>query len=451
MDAYLEEGVWIVTADIEGFNIDKEDHQDPRELKLFSGNFVREPKVARDDDPPVGYKWVQAGPFRDGAEVPGLIGIVPLKSIKRIEKNALRIAHDNAGATATNIVTKAGVKKSEKGDEVNLLINRTIEPTDKIGRKYANPKDEAKKFVKGFKFEDGEFLQDTEEPLINLCGRMIKIDGSKGRVKPRNLQLLEYPWGLPNQIPTASSGAGKKSASTATPGKQGILGTTDKTDPRYHYSKGMDVKDFKIVDLRAHCVARGYAPAQYGKTKVAMLATLVKHDAKKAIMDKAMGKAVAGTVHGLPMRRVLADVSKKDGPPKMPPFFATEIVLEIGKGDADDPATWVKDYEGRLGRIDESNLEPIIGAWGIELDIMRWNQILNDIRKDVGYGKPPKAAKPPGEKKKAAPAKKPAPAKKSAPAKKPAGPQAAEPAPGAADKKRPAEETAEPPGKKVKQ
>ncbi|KAJ8058567.1 hypothetical protein OCU04_012745 [Sclerotinia nivalis] len=378
VDTYLREGVWIVTEDVEGYKAGLEDHQDPRELRIFKGCFVREPTVAQEEDAPQGYKWVQAGPYVDGGPRPGFIGIVPLKKLKRIERNALRNAHDIARANA--------VKKDDKGLWIDFYVHRTIEATFKIDRKYANPKEPTKKFVKGFTFEDSEFLLDTQEPLKDLYPRMTKMDGTSGRVKPRNLQFLKKSWGLPEQLPIAAKGNKKKPADVLTPRKKAILVITDKTDARYQYRKNMDANDFKIKDLRLHCQARGLAFEEYGKTKVSMLASLVKHDRSEAVKNKAMEIKETENTDGLPMRRVLADVPKKAGPPKMPPFFATEIVLEIGKGNADDPATWVRDYEGRLGRIDEDNLEPIKGAWGIELDMMRWNQIIGDMRKDAGWG-----------------------------------------------------------------
>ncbi|KAF7867163.1 hypothetical protein EAF04_005247 [Stromatinia cepivora] len=429
VDAYLREGVWIVTEDVEGYQADHEDHQDHRELRIFAGCFVREPAVAPEEDAPQGYKWVQAGPYVDGALRPGFIGIVPLRKLKRIERDALRDAHDIAGATAVNILKKDAVKKDDKGLWIDFRVHRTIEATLKIDRKYANPKEPMKKFVRGFTFEDNEFLLDTEEPLKNLYPRMIKMDGTSGRVKPRNLQFLEKSWGLPEQLPIAGKGNKKKPAAVLTPGKKAILGIMDKTDARYQYRRDMDAKDFKIKDLRLHCQARGLDFKEYGKTKVSMLASLVKHDRSGAIMNKAKENKVAEPIEGLPMRRVLADIPRKAGPPKTPPFFATEIVLEIGKGNADDPATWVRDYEGRLGRIDEDNLEPIKGAWGIELDMMRWNRIIGDMRKDAGWGN---KSKEQNEK-----------AASKAPAPKP-------PASKEDNKKRPADESAEPPSKKTK-
>ncbi|CAD6447783.1 8750c1be-dc10-4543-9081-cb3a706f3031 [Sclerotinia trifoliorum] len=442
VDAYLKEGVWIVTEDSQGYQADLEDHQDPRELEISKGCFVREPAVAQADPAPQGYKWVQAGPYVNGASNPGMIGIIPLRKLKKIERNVLRHAHDIAGANAVNILKNNAVKKDGRGLWLDFYIHRSIEATSKTGRKYADPKDPAKKFVKGFTFEDGEFLLDTHEPLKRLCARMIRMDGTSGRVKARNLQFLERAWGLPEQLPIAVKGSQKRPDAVFTPGMKAISGIVDKTDARYQYRKDMDVQDFKIKDLRLHCQARGLDFQEYGRTKVSMLAALVKYDSSGVIRSKAVETKQPEPVDepGLPLRRVLADVPKIAGPPKMPPFHATEIVLEIGKGTADDPATWVRDYEGRFGRIDEKNLEPIKGAWGIELDMLRWNKMIGDMRKDAGWGSNSKA-----QKEKAA-------SKARAPKAKAAASKAAAPKPPTAkkDKKRPASEYAGPPAKRTR-
>ncbi|KAF7960484.1 hypothetical protein EAE96_000164 [Botrytis aclada] len=466
VDAYLDEGVWIVTADIAGYHVDLEDHQDPRELALFTGHFVRQPRIAPVENAPNGYMWVQGGPYWDGVLNEGRVGIVPMNSLKKITKDVLGIAHDAAGATIANIIKKAGVNKADKGLWQDFLVHRTIEPTTKIGGKYGNPNDVAKKFVGGFEFEDGEFLVDTQEPLRFLLPRMIRLDGTRGRVKPRNLQYLERAWRLPELLPIPSSGTKKKPPSSAPPGKQNLLGTANKKDPKYRYRPTMNAVDLKIVDLRNHCKARGMVPKDYGKMKISMLAKLVEHDEKNDIAVQPAGSQVPRAPDSgrfLPMRRVLVDVAKQAGPPKMPPFFATEIVVELGKGDSNDPTTWIIDYEGRVGRIDDGNLEPLDGAWGIELDPVRWIQELAAMRKDLGYDNPPKpAAKPP-----AAPPAAPAanPAKK--PPKKPAGKKvvvANPPPPGPAAPivpapnppagktvgKRPASSSAEPANKKTK-
>ncbi|KAF7905871.1 hypothetical protein EAF00_000150 [Botryotinia globosa] len=434
IDAYLNEGVWIVTADVEGYHVDLEEHQDPRELRLYTGNFVRVPTVIPDGDVPDGYMWVQGSTIYVGdVETPGPIGIAPLKCLKKIAKNFLREAHDAAGATAANIIRRVGIVSDDKGKWQEFVVHRTIEPTTKIHARYANPNDPAKKFVGGFIFEDGEFLLDTQEPLKDLYPRMIRMDGTRGRVKPRNLQFLEKAWKLPETLPVAVSGTKKIPTTSMTPGKQILLTSSNKSDPKYRYRPTMKAADFKIKDLRIHCKARGMVPKDYGKTKASMLAKLVEHDEKNNIAVQPAGGQVpkpAESGNFLPMRRVLVDIAKQAGPPKMPPFFATEIVVELGKGDADDPATWIIDYEGRVGRIDDDNLEPIDGAWGIELDPVRWTQIIGDLRKDLGYNKPPKpAAKLP-----ASPAAKP-------PAKPPASPAAKPPA------KPPASTAAKPPAK----
>ncbi|TEY37172.1 hypothetical protein BOTCAL_0527g00070 [Botryotinia calthae] len=399
MDEYLNEGVWIVTADVEGYHVDLEDHQDPRELKLYSGNFVRAPTVAPDEDAPDGYMWVQRSPYFVGdVETPGPIGIAPLKSLKKIVKDALRNAHDTAGATAANIIKRTGVIVDDKGQWEDFIIHRTIEPTTKINARYANPNDPAKKFVGGFQFEDGEFLLDSQEPLKKLQPRMIRMDGTRGRVKPRNLQYLERAWMLPEKVPIASSGTKKTPSTSMTPGKQNLLGTSNKSDPKYKYRPTMKAADFKITDLRNHCKARGMVAKDYGRTKVTMLAKLVEYDQKADEAVKPSGNQVGKAAESgnfLPMRRVLVDVAKEAGPPKMPPFFATEIVVELGKGDANNPATWIVDYEGRVGRIDDDNLEPLDGAWGIELDPVRWVPLLAVMRKDLGYNKPSKTASNP--------------------------------------------------------
>ncbi|KAA8576007.1 hypothetical protein EYC84_006170 [Monilinia fructicola] len=356
VDAYLAKGVWIVTTDIEGYQVDLEDHQDPRELQLHAGCFITEPKVdpPRDakgipvkdapevewvapGDAPVGYMWAQSGPLVNGAELPGKIGIVPLQRVKRIEKDCLRKAHDAAGATATNIVKKAAVSKEDDGEWTEFVIHRTIEPTSKVNRKYANPNNADKKFVGGFTFEDGEFLLDTQEPLKDLYPRMIKMDGTSGRVKPRNLQALENAWGISNRIPVEPSGLKKSSAALQTSG--------GKTSSKYQYKSGMNQKDFTIKNLRLHCQARGYVAKEYGRTKQSMLDLLVRHDEGKGKQNKGLPKGEPK--YGLPMRRVLRDIPKSAGPPKTPPFFEREIVMEIGKGNVDDPAIWVTDYEGR--------------------------------------------------------------------------------------------------------
>ncbi|TGO86817.1 hypothetical protein BPOR_0274g00080 [Botrytis porri] len=401
VDAYLEEGVWIVTADVEGYQADLEDHQDPRELRLFTGHFVREPTIAPIEDAPDGYMWVQGGPFWDGILNEGLVGIVPMNSIKRITKDVLRIAHDAAGATVANIIKNSSVKKTDKGLWQDFLVHRAIEPTTKIGAKYANPNNPAKKFVAGFAFEDGEFLVDTQEPLRYLRPRMIKLDGTRGRVKPRNLQYLERAWRLPEVLPIPASVTKKIPTTSAPPGKKNFLGTSNKSDPKYRYSPTMKAEDFKIADLRNHCKARGMVAKDYGRKKVTMLAKLIEHDEKNDNAVRPTGNQPAkpaDSSHFLPMRRVMVDIAKDAGPPKMPPFFATEIVVELGKGDIVNPATWIIDYEGHVGRIDDDNLEPIERAWGIELDPIRWNLALDAMKKEVGYDKPPKPAGKPASK-----------------------------------------------------
>ncbi|KAM0170312.1 hypothetical protein ACHAPF_009136 [Botrytis cinerea] len=467
IDEYLNEPVWIVTADVEGYHVDLEDHQDPRELRLYSGCFVREPTVAPDEDAPDGYMWVQRTPFFVvDVETPGAIGIAPLKSLKMIVKNALRKAHDAAGATAANIIKRTGVIVDDKGPWQDFLVHRTIEPTTKINARYANPNDPAKKFVGGFQFEDGEFLLDTQESLKNLYPRMIRIDGTRGRVKPRNLQFLERAWKLPERIPIAASGTQKTPSTSMPPGKQNLLGTSNKSDPKYKYRPTMKVEDFKITDLRNHCKARGMVAKDYGRTKVGMLAKLVEHDQKADKVVKPSGNQVgkpAESGNFLPMRRVLVDIAKEAGPPKMPPFFATEIVMELGKGDINNPATWIIDYEGRIGRVPDDNLEPLDRAWGVELDPVRWIHSLAEMRKNLGYDKPPKPAKNPPD-----PSNNPSdPAKNPPdPVSKPVGKKAkvvsanppdpnsqasSPPAGNATGKKRPASSSAEQPAKKKKQ
>ncbi|KAB8290480.1 hypothetical protein EYC80_010910 [Monilinia laxa] len=404
VDAYLEKDVWIVTADIEGYQVDLEDHQDIRELRLFAGCFITEPKVdpaldaegntvknapeiewVAPEDAPVGYMWAQTGPIVDGKELPGNVGIVPLQRVKRIEKDCLRKAHDASGATATNIIKKIAVSEEGDGLWAEFFVYRTIEPTFKIDRKYANPKNPAKKFVGGFTFEDSEFLLDQQEPLKDHCLRMTKMDGTSGRVKPRNLQQIEEAWGLPRRLPVEASGTRKKQTSAPRT-------SSDKTSPKYQYKPGINGKDFAIKILRQHCQARGYVAKEYGKTKQSMLDLLIRHDEGQ---EKQIESLLEGEPsYGLPMRRVLVDVPKQASPIKTPPFFASEIVMEIGKGDVKNPAVWVKDYEGRVGRIDEDNLEPINGAWGLHIDLTRFNQgIMSTIRKRAGYGKPPKKPK----------------------------------------------------------
>ncbi|KAI9645349.1 hypothetical protein NHQ30_006085 [Ciborinia camelliae] len=388
----LADGVWIVTSDIAGYQAGSEEHKIERELRLYAGSFVREMLGKFPFPAPDGYMWVRTCPSYDGHPSPGENGLVPLQRVKRIEMNALRKAHDAAGATSATVIEKPSDTQADDNHMTDFSICRTIEPTFKIDRKYVNPKDEAKKFVKGFRFEDGEFLLDTELPLVNLYPRMIKMDGTSGRAKPRNLQKLEGAWGLPQSIPT------QKKPGFLT--KQGTMGTTeivDQTDPEYRYRPGMSKDDFVMKNLRDHCKARGYEPKEYGKTKESMLAKLIKHDEEDAKLvgqgdgdddqNKSQDKGVK-LDYGLPMRRVLVDIPKQAGPPKTPPFWATEIVLEIGKGNAENPAVWVKDYEGRVGRIDENNLEPIKGAWGLQLDLARWNTMLSEIRKKAGWGKP---------------------------------------------------------------
>ncbi|KAM0123973.1 hypothetical protein ACHAP3_010727 [Botrytis cinerea] len=453
IDEYLNEPVWIVTADVEGYHVDLEDHQDPRELRLYSGCFVREPTVAPDEDAPDGYMWVQRTPFFVvDVETPGAIGIAPLKSLKMIVKNALRKAHDAAGATAANIIKRTGVIVDDKGPWQDFLVHRTIEPTTKINARYANPNDPAKKFVGGFQFEDGEFLLDTQESLKNLYPRMIRIDGTRGRVKPRNLQFLERAWKLPERIPIAASGTQKTPSTSMPPGKQNLLGTSNKSDPKYKYRPTMKVEDFKITDLRNHCKARGMVAKDYGRTKVGMLAKLVEHDQKADKVVKPSGNQVgkpAESGNFLPMRRVLVDIAKEAGPPKMPPFFATEIVMELGKGDINNPATWIIDYEGRIGRIPDDNLEPLDRAWGVELDPVRWIHSLAEMRKNLGYDKPPKPAKNPPD-----PVNKPVGKKAKVVSANPPDPnsQASSPPAGnATGKKRPASSSAEQPAKKKKQ
>ncbi|EDN98277.1 predicted protein [Sclerotinia sclerotiorum 1980 UF-70] len=435
-------GVWIVTEDSQGYQADHEDHQDPREIEIFKGCFVREPAVAQKDVAPRGYKWVQSGPYADGGPKPGMVGLIPLRKIKKIERNVLKNAHDAAGATAVNILKKDGVKKDDKGLWLDFFIHRTIEPTSKIGTKYEDPKEPAKKYVKGFTFEDGEFLLDSHEPLKHLYARMTRMDGTSGRVKPRNLQFLEKPWGLGEELPIAGKGDKNKPHPVILPGMKAVASIEDKTDARYKYLKNMDVQDFKIKDLRLHCQARGLDFQEYGRSKVTMLAALVKYDSSEVIVSKAkeVKAAEPDEGFGLPMRRVIADVPRNAGPPKTPPFHVTEIVLEIGKGNAENPATWVRDYEGRYGRIDEDNLEPIKGAWGVELDILRWNRIIGDMRKDAGWESEPKP------KKEEAASKAPAPKAKAAP--KPAAPKSSTAKEG--EKKRSADESAEPPAKRTR-
>ncbi|TGO40920.1 hypothetical protein BHYA_0029g00300 [Botrytis hyacinthi] len=454
VDAYLEEGVWIVTADIEGYQVDLEDHQDPRELRLFAGHFVMEPTIAPIEDAPDGYMWVQGSPFWDGVLNEGRIGIVPMNSIKRITKDILRVAHDTAGATIANIIKNSNVQKTDKGLWQDFMVHRTIEPTTKIHAKYANPNDPAKKFVGGFEFEDGEFLVDTQEPLRYLRPRMIKLDGTRGRVKPRNLQYLEKAWRLPDLLPIPASGTKKKPATSTPPGKLNLLGTSDKSDPKYRYRPTMKGDDFKIKDLRNHCKVRGIVPKDYGRSKASMLAKLIEHDEKNDISVQPAGNQPAKPAesgHFLPMRRVMVDIAKEAGPPKMPPFFATEIVVELGKGDINNPATWIIDYEGHVGRIDDDNLEPIDRAWGIELDPIRWNVAFDVMKKDVGYDRPPKPAGKPGSKPPdpaANPAANPAPNLAASPAAKPHAKPPAKP-PAKLPTKPAAKPAIKPTGKKV--
>ncbi|RAL60027.1 hypothetical protein DID88_000653 [Monilinia fructigena] len=370
-----------MNADIEGYQVDLEDHQDTRELQLYAGCFVTEPKVdppldakgnpvknapevewVAPEDAPVGYMWAQTGPIVNGEELLGNIGIVPLQRLKRIEKDCLRKAHDASGVTATNIIKKIAVSEEVDGLWTEFYIHRTIEPTFKIDRKYANPKNPAKKFIGGFTFEDSEFLLDQQEPLKDHCLRMTKLDGTSGRVKPRNLQQIEEAWGLPHRLPVESSGTKKKPTSAPRT-------SSDKTSLKYQYKPGINGKDFAIKNLRQHCQARGYVAKEYGRTKETL---------------------------------------------------------------------WVKDYEGRVGRIDEDNLEPINGAWELDIDQTRFNQgIMSAIRKKAGYGKPPKKPKKLASNKPDPKVKTPVPKAKTPDTK-------------ATGKKRPASEPAGPDAKKIK-
>ncbi|ESZ97254.1 hypothetical protein SBOR_2377 [Sclerotinia borealis F-4128] len=348
----VEAGVWIVTADIDGSESDQH-------IALSRGHFVREPPKDPAEDAPNGFTWLQRCPTfgADNSEIPGTVGLVPTDSIKRIEMNALRDAHDAAGVTAASIANKTGTKDGDDSLWLDFHIYRIIEPTSKIGRKYPDPNDAKKKFVDNFTFEDSEFLLDKRDPLKGFYPILTKLDGTSGLVKPRNLQKLEDPWGLPDRLPIESSNA--------------------KKDTIKPFEEGANVKDYTLKILKEECAARGIEPRKWGRTKPVVLATLIEH-------DKTAGDRLPPE---LPMRRVTADVAAQAGPPKYPPFFATEIVLEIGQGKDGDPALYVKDYEGRVGRINAENLTRIEGAWGVALDLTKWDKILNDIKKESKLNK----------------------------------------------------------------
>lgn len=398
VDTDVDDGIWIVTEDIQAQQADIEFDQQFKLLNLFSGMFVREPREPPDEDAPDGYMWARTTPHQNAERV----GIVPIRVLKRIQRGALRAAHEIADASYENIVNKKrGVKEKDDGVWQEFLVHRTIEPTFKIDRKYQDPKDPAKKFVGSFQFEDAEFLLDSQENLNNFCPRMIRMDGTSGRVKPRNLQRLESPWGISDGLPIESLKTKRKLGKSAT----GDSSSTKDSDIRFR--PGLDSANFAKSDLIAHCKARGYLPKVYGRRKDGMLELLIKHDEDRKAKDKsqpAQSKIQTKAIlpeNELPLRRVMADVPKQAGPPKTPPFFATEIVMEIGKGDADNADLWVIDYEGRVGRIDEGNLEPIRNAWALKIDAFRFNvQVLAAIRDKAGVGKTPTApnSKPKGKK-----------------------------------------------------
>lgn len=217
---------------------------------------------------------------------------------------------------------------------LDFEIFRTIPATNKIGELYEHDR---KKIVDGFFYGDGDFLLQHVDYPDNST--MINIIGEAGYAKFRTLQHLRDAWGLPAVLP-------------GPPARMTMSNT--------------------VVQLKEGAQARG----------------LPLNGLKKDILNRIerfdKTKGLDSFSSQLPMYRVLNDIPSFAGPPKMPPFLATEVVLRFDDGDKDDARAFVKDYEGQTGRIALEDLEMLDAAWGITVGSGELRVILDGMH---GKGK----------------------------------------------------------------
>jgi hypothetical protein len=287
------------------------------ELPLYQGVFVRQAVPPVGLNIPVGHMYMST---TDDANV----GLVPLDNLTKIAFSSV------SGA-------KGVVKIEEDPKKINFQVFRAIESTDKIGAPYPPPVNAAKRFIDGFDYANGDFLFD-EGAKGEENTSVKKITGESGRAKLRNLQSLRTPWGSPWGLPQGLPKAGN--------GKLGNVTLEGNT------------KDQLVAAAKARNL-------DYSGNKKPIFDRIAEFDSRSQ----------------LPMYRVMAAVPAVAGPPKMPPFLATEVVLKYRNGDAapGDTREYVKDYEGQTGRIAVSNLVQIPFPWRLSIDPEALGKILDNM------------------------------------------------------------------------
>ena len=155
------------------------------------------------------------------------------------------------------------------------------------------------------------------------------MEGNIGRVKPRNIQKLTAPWGLPETLRFVES------------------------DRVYLSELGL-TKTSSMRELRDQATKWG---VRNSNSKETLFNRLQAHEDELNLNED---------VDIIPLRSISIPVAADKGPPKIPPFQFHEIVLKLGP-DEDGKRIWVMDYEGRFGIIRRRFTDVISRPFGVNV------------------------------------------------------------------------------------
>ncbi|KAB8303259.1 hypothetical protein EYC80_004702 [Monilinia laxa] len=246
--------------------------------------------------------------------------------------------------------------------DLDFVVYRFLPPTDKRGLPYSDLNigglPASKVWVESFAPAWGEFLLDIGEPVYdvqNYHPLVTRLEGyglDQGRVKYRNLQQLQFPWGIDGSLPV-----------------QIYSNQVFRDDHRLPFDpKGMSRLDLQYECRRRHLSTKGKRSHLIQRINH-MISGIKPSAAMSALEDEALARLDSVS---LPLHRVLRfkapEPKSEEIPVKQPGFDVGEIVLVYGTLESDTNVCLVRDYEGNRGRINVKFLQEIEMPFGLKLN-----------------------------------------------------------------------------------
>ncbi len=291
----IKKGVWMVIREGEG----------TESLDASPGTFLRE---AGPRDPKQKEFRLMKAPVGDS-------GNVSEDNIRKLGIPEEPISEDEESSSEDDELSAEFGGKGE--GERRFIIYRAIHDTNSVGE-YVEREDQDR-FVRGFRFEVGDFLfshrESNERGLVNVTDYW----GREGKARKRSLQLLDNPWGLGSLLVS----------------KPKIFALSSRElikEAKSRFGKDFDtnLEDIKLVSL------------------------IMNHEREISA--------------SLPMAWIHRKSVKEEGNPR---FRDGEVIYVDGGPKVGTNMRKVRDFEGKEGEIDSDELRLMKNPWGVRVPLKK--------------------------------------------------------------------------------